>query len=59
MPLRDLSGKTVSELELDDFEMLFCWRCRKYMQCTRNNGNILECKAAVDSGLWDQSCEAL
>jgi hypothetical protein len=30
MPWKDLSGKTVYDLEPEDFEKLFCWQCRYY-----------------------------
>ena len=29
MPLKDLSGKTVYDLEIEDFEKLFCQRCHE------------------------------
>ena len=54
MPLKDLSGKTVLDLEKEDFEKLFCWRCHEYQYCNRSDRKILGCKAIVDSGLWDK-----
>jgi len=54
MSLKDLSGKTVYELEQEDFEKLFCRQCREYHDCTKDDKKILSCKAFVDSGLWDQ-----
>ncbi len=54
MPLKDLIGKTVYDLELEDFEKLFCELCLESEGCPRDDQKILECKAFVDSGLWDQ-----
>jgi len=55
MPLKDLSGKTVYDLEREDFEKLFCQQCKEYSQCPRGEKRILGCKLLVDSGLYD-SC---
>ena len=52
MPLKDLSGKTVHDLDREDFEKLFCQRCEEYEDCPRDDKKILGCKAFVDSGLW-------
>jgi len=54
MSLKDLSGKTVYELDRKDFEKLFCWQCHEYEHCPRDDKKILGCKAFVDSGLWDK-----
>ena len=53
MPLKDLTGKTVYDLDREDFEKLFCQHCHEYEKCDRNDKKILGCKAFVDSGLWD------
>jgi len=53
MPLKDLSGKTVHDLDRDDFEKLFYELCCEYKECDRNDKKILGCKAFVDTGLWD------
>jgi len=53
VPLKDLSGKTVHDLEREDFEKLFCRQCCEYEDCPRDDKKILGCKAFVDSGLWD------
>jgi len=54
MPLKDLSGKTVLDLDREDFEKLFCRQCHEYNDCPRDDRKILGCKAFVDSGLWDR-----
>ena len=54
MPLKDLSGKTVYDLEREDFEKLFCRQCQEAEYCPKDDKKILGCKAFVDSGLWDQ-----
>ncbi len=53
MPLKDLSGKSVLDLEREDFEKLYCLHCHEYQECDRSDKKILGCKAFVDSGLWD------
>jgi len=54
LSIKDLSGKTVRDLDREDFEKLFCWRCHEYDDCPRDDRKILGCKAFVDSGLWDK-----
>ena len=54
MPLKNLSGKTVYDLEREDFVILFCRHCQDYGKCTRDDDRMLGCKALVDSGLWDK-----
>ena len=54
MPLKDLSGKTVLDLDREDFEKLFCQQWHEYDDCNRDDKKILGCKAFVDSGLWDK-----
>ena len=56
MPLKDLSGKTVYDLEDEDFAKLFCEQCREYGACPRADKKMLSCKALIDSGLWDRYC---
>jgi hypothetical protein len=53
MPLKDLSGKTVFDLEQEDFEKLFCCHCREYKSCDRSAQKIAGCRAFVDTGAWD------
>lgn len=52
--LLNLSSKTACDLDPEDFEKLFCWRCREYEECQRKDTNIISCEAFVDSGLWDK-----
>jgi len=54
MPLKDLSGKTVRDLDRETFEKLFCQQCHEYEDCPGDDRKILGCKAFVDSGLWDK-----
>ena len=35
--MQDLKGKTVYELEPEEFEKLFCQRCCDYGSCSRND----------------------
>ena len=54
MSLKDLKGKTVYELEREDFLKLFCEQCHECQDCPKDDKKILSCKAFVDSGLWDK-----
>lgn len=53
MPLKDLSGKSVVDLEREDFEKLFCCHCHEYEFCDRSDHKIRGCKAFVDTEDWD------
>jgi len=55
MPLKDLSGKTVYDLDREDFEKLFCQHCKEYAQCPRDDLRLRVCMLLVDSGVYD-SC---
>ena len=52
MPLKDLSGKTVYDLDREDFEKLFCQHCREYPKCPRDELRLKGCKLLVDSGVY-------
>jgi len=52
MPLKDLSGKTVYDLELEDFDKLFCSQCRYSDTCVKDR-SMPVCKRLIDSGIWD------
>ena len=56
MPLKDLSGKTVYDLEREDFERLFCYHCRYRgtQYCEHPETEINFCKRFVDCGFWDR-----
>lgn len=55
MMLKDLSGKTVYDLELEDFEVLFCRRCKEYEVCARAPDTQKACQALIDSNVWYQT----
>jgi len=55
VPVKDLSGKTVYDLEPEDFEKLFCQQCKEHSQCPRDELKLTGCKLLVDSGVFD-SC---
>lgn len=54
MPLKDLSGKTVYDLEIEDFEKLFCHQCRDYQICDKDPKTVNMCMVLLDSGVWDR-----
>lgn len=54
MPMKDLSGKTVYELELEDFEKLFCRRCKDDSACDKDPKTVNICMGLIDSGIWDR-----
>ncbi|MBI4286311.1 MAG: hypothetical protein HY670_10525 [Chloroflexi bacterium] len=51
--MKDLSGKTVYDLEPEDFEKLFCRQCR-YQDCERSFKDMNACQLLVDTGVWDK-----
>lgn len=56
-PLKDLSGKSVYDLEQEDFEKLFCRQCRYYQRpeyCSDPMREMDFCKRLVDCGMWDK-----
>ena len=53
MPLKDLSGKTIYDLEFEDFQKLFCWRCRDCGLCAKDPKTVNICMGLIDSGVWD------
>ena len=53
MPLKDLTGKTVYDLELEDFEKLFCQQCKDYRECVKDPKTISICKQLISNGVWD------
>ena len=54
MPLKDLTGKTVYELEQEDFEELFCRHCKDGGICVKDPKTINICMQLIDSGVWDR-----
>jgi len=53
MPLKDLRGKTVYELDRADFEKLFCGHCKDYYICNKDPKTVNLCMGLIDSGVWD------
>ena len=54
MPLKDLSGKTVYDLDREDFETLFCQQCKDCGICVKDPKTIHICMGLLDSGVWDK-----
>lgn len=53
MALTDLRGKTVYDLDREDFEKLFCHDCKEYPKCPRDDLRLKGCQLLVDSGVLD------
>ena len=51
--MKDLSGKTAYDLELEDFEKLFCRCCRDSKVCDKDPKTVNMCLGLIDSSLWD------
>ena len=51
--LKDLSGKTIYDLESEDFEKLFCHQCKNQGICTKDDKTVNICMGLIDSGAWD------
>jgi len=54
MPLKDLSGKTIYDLEQEDFEKLFCRYCKDGGICVKDPKTVNICMGLIDSGIWDE-----
>jgi len=54
MPLKDLSGKTVYDLEGKDFEWLYCQNCKECKRCLKDQRTLVVCKLLVDTGAFDR-----
>ena len=52
--LKDLSGKTVYDLEKEDFEKLFCRQCNDCEICVKDSKTVNGCMGLLDSGIWDE-----
>jgi len=54
--LKDLKGKSVYDLEVEDFEKLFCHRCRynNGKDCFKRFRDMSVCKTLIDGGVWYQ-----
>ena len=53
MALKDLSGKTIYDLEKADFEKLFCLHCKDSGICVKDPKTVNMCMGLIDSGVWD------
>ena len=55
--MRNLSGKTIFDLDAEDFRLLFCRICKYQDECHKHsNENISECRELVDNGSWYRLC---
>ena len=53
MALKDLKGKTVYNLESEEFVGLFCPQCKDCGICVKDQKTINICMGLIDSGVWD------
>ena len=53
MSLKDLSGKTVYDLEPEDFDKLFCQVCKEKFRCDQDPKTMNICQQLIDAGIWD------
>ena len=51
--LKDLSGKTVYDLDREDFEKLFCRQCKESGICGKDEKAVHICMGLLDAGTWD------
>ena len=52
--LKSLKGKTIYNLNPEEFKVFFCQHCHEYGECPKDPKRMLGCKAFVDSGLFDK-----
>lgn len=53
MSLNELKGKTVYDLEGDEFVKLFCPQCKDCGICVKDFKTVNICMGLIDSGVWD------
>lgn len=51
--MKDLSGKTVKELDWEDFDKLFCAQCKEKPGCDQDPKTVSICLLLMESGIWD------
>jgi len=51
--LKDLKGKTVYDLTMEEFIGLFCPQCKDCGICVKDPKTINICMSLIDSGVWD------
>jgi hypothetical protein len=53
MLLKDLSGKTIYDLESEEIDALFCSKCKERPRCDQDFKTMDICKQLIDGGIWD------
>ena len=56
--MQELKGKTIYELEPEEFEKLFCQRCNDYENCSRKPVRMVHCRILLEIGHWGESKKA-
>jgi len=55
--MRDVSKKTVYDLDWQDFCALFCRRCKEGQTCDKKSDTVKACQGLIDSGVWHKTNE--
>ena len=55
--MEDLSQKTVYDLDQEEFNALFCRRCKQDKTCSKRLDTVKACQALVDSAVWYKTNE--
>jgi hypothetical protein len=53
MLLKDLSGKTIYDLESEEIDALFCSVCKERPRCDQDFKTMNICQQLIDGGIWD------
>ena len=53
MLLKDLSGKTIYDLESEEIDALFCSVCKERPRCDQDLKTMNICQQLIDGGIWD------
>ena len=53
MLLKDLSGKTIYDLESEEIGALFCSVCKERPRCDQDFKTMNICQQLIDGGIWD------
>ena len=56
MPLRDILDKTAHDIEPEDFDRLFCPRCKGEGKYSKSPMAMTICRVNVEVGIWGRDC---
>ncbi len=56
MPLKYIPYKAAYDLKAEDFNKLFCCRCKGEAKCSKSLTAMKICWVNIEVGIWDRDC---